>query len=159
MRRAGVHGQFDAAGRQIPAVHGPLHAQRAVQGQPQAYDVGVRGVEGRVRHGIPGIRVGEGRTGRRADGRQGPEGRRLMPAGGHGRGHDLPARRIPGRAPASDPHEQHDRTIEQGDPQEDTCGRQLPRRQERAHAHMRQDSLRHRQPMVHAPLPGHVPAR
>ena len=159
MRRARLHGQRDAAGRQIPAVHGPLHAQRALQGQPPAHGVGRVGAQGRVRHGKPGIRAGEGRKRGRADGRQGPEGRRLMPEGGHGRGHDLPARRVPTGTPASDPHQQHDRTIEQGDPQEDTCGRQLPGRQERAHAHLRAHPLRHRQPMVHATLPGHVPAR
>ena len=38
-------------------------------------------------------------------------------------------------------------------------GRLVPRRQERAHARLRAHPLRHRQPMVHAPLPGHVPAR
>ena len=154
----GVHGQRDAAGRQVPAVHGAFHAQRALQGQPQAYDVGGRGAQGRVRHGIPRRRAGEGRTGRRADGRQGIEGRRLMPAGGHGRGDDLPARRLPRGASASDPHQQHDRTTEPRDPQEDACGRQLPRRQERAHAHLRQDPIRHRR-LDGPPLPGHVPTR
>ena len=65
----------------------------------------------------------------------------------------------PRGASAADPHQQHDRTTEPRDPQEDTCGRQLPGRQERAHAHMRAHPLRHRQPMERAPLPGHVPAR
>ena len=40
----------------------------------------------------------------------------------------------------------------------DACGRQLPGRQERAHAHMRQDPLRHRR-LDGPPLPGHVPPR
>ena len=38
VRGTGVHGQRDAAGRQVPAVRGAFHAQRSVQGQPQAYD-------------------------------------------------------------------------------------------------------------------------
>ena len=37
--------------------------------------------------------------------------------------------------------------------------RQLPRRQERAHARLRQDPLRHRQRLVEPPLPEHVPTR
>ena len=38
VRGTGVHGQRDAAGRQVPAVRGAFHAQRSVQGRPQAYD-------------------------------------------------------------------------------------------------------------------------
>ena len=159
VRGIGVHRERDAAGCALPAVHGPLHAQRAQQGQPQAHGVGGVRAQGRVRHGNTAGRPGEGRTGRRRNGIPRPEGRRLLSQGGRRRGHDLSARRIPGRASAADPHEQHDRTTEPRDPQEDACGRQLPGRQERAHAHMRQDPLRHRQPMVHATLPGHVPAR
>lgn len=72
--------------------------------------MGVRGPEGRVRHGVPGIRVGQGRDRRRGDGVQEAEGRRQPPAGGDRRGHDLPAAGVPGRAPQEDPHERHDRT-------------------------------------------------
>ena len=64
MRRARLHRELDAAGRALPAVHGPLHAQRPVQGQPQARGMGRVRPEGRVRHGKPAGRVGEGRTGR-----------------------------------------------------------------------------------------------
>ena len=78
---------------------------------------------------------------------------------GVGEGDHLPARRVSRRAPAADPHEQHDRTAQPGDPPQDARGRLVPRRQERAHARLRAHPLRHRQPMVHAPLPGHVPAR
>ena len=159
VRRARVHRERDAAGRRISAVHGPLHAQRALQGQPQTHGMGRVGAQGHIRHGIPGIRVGEGRMRGRADGIHGIEGRGLLPAGGRRRGHDLPARRVSRRAPAADPHEQHDRTIEPGDPPPHPRRRLVPRRQERAHAHMRAHPLRHRQPMEHAPLPGHVPAR
>lgn len=150
---------MDAAGRALPAVHGPLHAQRPVQGQPQARGMGRVRPEGRVRHGKPAGRVGEGRTGRHRNGVQGAEGRRLLPQGRHQRDHDLPARRLSRRASAADPHEQHDRTAQPRDPPAHQSGRQLPGRQERAHARLRQDPLRHRQPMERTPLPGHVPAR
>lgn len=46
VRRAGGHGELDAAGREIPAVHGPLHAQRALQGQPQTRGMGGRRAQG-----------------------------------------------------------------------------------------------------------------
>ena len=36
----GGHGQRDATGRVLPVVHGPLHAQRAEQDQPQTHGVG-----------------------------------------------------------------------------------------------------------------------
>ena len=56
-------------------------------------------------------------------------------------------------------HEQHDRTAQ---PRDQTshprCGR-LPRRQERAHAHLRPHPVRRRQRMVHASLPRYVPPR
>ena len=51
------------------------------------------------------------------------------------------------------------RTPQQGDPPAHQGRRQLPRRQERAHAHLRQDPIRHRQRLVEPPLPGHVPTR
>ena len=68
----------------------------------------VRRAQGCVRHGIPGIRVGEGRTGRHGDGIPRPEDRSLLPARGHRQDHDLTARRLPAETPAADPHEQHD---------------------------------------------------
>ena len=68
--------------------------------------------EGRVRHGVPGIRAGQGRDGRHGDGVQKAEGRGELPAGGDRRDHDLPPARIPGRAPQAHPHQQHDRTAE-----------------------------------------------
>ena len=159
VRRAGGHGELDAAGREIPAVHGPLHAQRALQGQPQTRGMGGRRAQGRVRHGIPRRRVEEGGGCGRADGIPRIEGRRILPQGGHRRVDHLPARRLPRRAPSADPHEQHDRTPQQGDPSVYQGRRQLPRRQERAHARLRQDPIRHRQRLVEPPLPEHVPTR
>lgn len=159
VRRAGGHGELDAAGREIPAVHGPLHAQRALQGQPQTRGMGGRRAQGRVRHGIPRRRVEEGGGCGRADGIPRIEGRRILPQGGHRRVDHLPARRLPRRAPSADPHEQHDRTPQQGDPPAYQGRRQLPRRQERAHARLRQDPIRHRQRLVEPPLPEHVPTR
>lgn len=95
----------------------------------------------------------------RADGIPRIEGRRILPQGGHRRVDHLPARRLPRRAPSADPHEQHDRTPQQGDPPAYQGRRQLPRRQERAHARLRQDPIRHRQRLVEPPLPEHVPTR
>lgn len=115
--------------------------------------------QGRVRHGIPRRRVEEGGGCGRADGIPRIEGRRILPQGGHRRVDHLPARRLPRRAPSADPREQHDRTPQQGDPPAHQGRRQLPRRQERAHARLRQDPLRHRQRLVEPPLPEHVPTR
>ena len=121
--------------------------------------VGDRCAQGRVRHGIPRRRVEEGGGCGRTDGIPRIEGRRILPQGGHRRVDHLPARRLPRRAPSADPHEQHDRTPQQGDPPAYQGRRQLPRRQERAHARLRQDPIRHRQRLVEPPLPEHVPTR
>lgn len=110
MRGTGLHGGLDTAEGEVPAAHGALLARRALQDAADPPRMGVRGPEGRVRHGVPGIRVGQGRDRRRGDGVQEAEGRRQPPAGGDRRGHDLPAAGVPGRAPQEDPHERHDRT-------------------------------------------------
>ena len=82
-----------------------------------------------------------------------------LPARGH-RGDDrLPFAGIPDGAPQEDPHEQHDRTAEPGDPASHARRRQFPGRQQRVDAHLRQNQVRHRERMEHAPLPRHVPAR
>lgn len=44
--------------------------------------MGVGGPEGGIRHGVPGIRVGQGRNRRRGDGIQEAEGRGELPARG-----------------------------------------------------------------------------
>lgn len=97
--------------------------------------------------------------GRPRDGVQETESGGLLPEGRYRRDHDLSARRVSPGVPAADPHEQHDRTPQQGDPPAHQGRRQLPRRQERAHARLRQDPIRHRQRLVEPPLPGHVPTR
>ena len=111
MRGTGRHGGLDAAEGGVSAVHGALLAQRALQGAADPPRMGVGGPEGRVRHGVPGIRVGQGRDRRRGDGGQEADGRRQPPAGGDRRDHDLPAARVPGRAPQAHPHERHDRRL------------------------------------------------
>lgn len=76
------------------------------------------------------------------------------------RGDDrLPFAGIPDGAPQEDPHEQLDRTAEPGDPASHARRRQFPGRQQRVDAHLRQNQVRHRERMEHAPLPRHVPAR
>lgn len=77
MRGTGRHGGLDAAEGGVSAVHGALLARRALQGAAQPPRMGVGGPEGRVRHGVPGIRVGQGRDRRRGDGGQEADGRRL----------------------------------------------------------------------------------
>lgn len=115
--------------------------------------------EGDIRHGVPRIRPRQGRDGRRGDGVQEAQGGGRLPARGH-RGDDrLPFAGIPDGAPQEDPHEQHDRTAEPGDPASHARRRQFPGRQQRVDAHLRQNQVRHRERMEHAPLPRHVPAR
>ena len=159
VRRTRRHGRPDAAQGEIPAVHGAFHAQRALEDAADTPRMGVRRPQGHIRHGIPGIRPGQGRTGRHGDGIQEAQGRRELPARGRRRDDDLPAGRVPGRAPQEDPHEQHDRAAEQGDPPAHARGGRLPRREQRVDAHMRPHPSRHRERMVDPPLSRHVPAR
>lgn len=103
--------------------------------------------------------LAQGRDGRRGDGVQEAQGGGRLPARGH-RGDDrLPFAGIPDGAPQEDPREQHDRTAEPGDPASHARRRQFPGRQQRVDAHLRQNQVRHRERMEHAPLPRHVPAR
>lgn len=159
VRRTRRHGRLDAAQGEIPAVHGAFHAQRALEDAADTPRMGVRRPQGHIRHGIPGIRPGQGRTGRHGDGIQEAQGRRELPARGRRRDDDLPAGRVPGRAPQEDPHEQHDRAAGQGDPPAHARGGRLPRREQRVDAHMRPHPSRHRERMVDPPLSRHVPAR
>ena len=159
VRGTGLHGGLDAAEGEVPAVHGALLAQRALQGAAQPPRMGVGGPEGRVRHGVPGIRVGQGRDRRRGDGGQEAEVRRQLPAEGDRRDHDLPAAGVPGRAPQAHPHKQHDRTAQPRDQTSHARRGKLPGREQRAHARLRAHQARHRERMVDPPLSGHVPAR
>mgnify|MGYP002240734683 CR=1 FL=1 len=129
----------------VPAMHGALLAQRALQGaaQPPRMDVG--GPEGRVRRGVPGIRVGQGRDRRRGDRGREAEGRRQLPAGGDRRDHGLPAAGVPGRAPRAHPRERHDRTAQPRDPPAHARRGKLPGREQRAHARLRAHQVRHRE--------------
>ena len=145
---------------EMPAVHGALHAQRAFEDAAKPQGLGFRGVEGRVRHGIPGDGPRQGRTGRRGDGRREAEGRGRLPARGGGRRDDhVPAAGVPGRAPQEDTHQQHDRTAQPGDPAAHARRGQLPGRQQRPHARLCEDQARHSERMERTPLSRHVPAR
>lgn len=113
--------------------------------------------------GVPRGRYGLGLTTKaervaRGDGGAEARGGRQVPARGHRRGHDLPPARVPRRAPQEDPHEQHDRTAEQGDPPPHARRRQLPGRRQRADARMSAHTVRDRERVELAPLPRHVPA-
>lgn len=159
VRRTGGHGRLDTAQGEVPTLHGAFHAQRALQGPADPQGMGVRRPEGGIRHGKPGIRAGQSRTSRRGDEVQEAEGRRQLPAVGRRRDDDLPAGRVPGRAPQAHPHEQHDRAVEQGDPPAHARRGRLPRREQRAHARLRAHPVRHRERMADPPLPRHVPVR
>ena len=93
------------------------------------------------------------------------EGGRLKAAadclrGGGGRRDDhVPAAGVPGRAPQEDTHQQHDRTAQPGDPAAHARRGQLPGRQQRPHARLREDQARHSERMERTPLSRHVPAR
>lgn len=56
--------------------------------------MGVRGAQGRVRHGIPGIRPRQGRDGRHGDGIQEAQGGVQLPQGGRRGDDDLPEARV-----------------------------------------------------------------
>ena len=87
----GRHGGLDAAEGEGPAAHGAFLAQRALQGATQPPRMGVGGPEGRVRHGIMRVHVGQGGRRRvRYEGQEAEGGRRL-PARGHPRDDHLPA--------------------------------------------------------------------
>lgn len=159
VRRTRVHRQLDAARGEVPAVHGAFHAQRALQDAARPQGMGVGGPEGRVRHGITRIRVGQGRDRLRGDGGQEAEGRRQLPAGGDRRDHDLPAAGVPGRVPQAHPHEQHDRMAQPRDQAAHARRGKLPGREQRAHARLRAHQVRRRERMVQPALPRHVPAR
>ncbi len=134
-------------------MYGAFHARRALQGAARPQGLGVGGPEGRVRHGVLGIRFGQGRDRLRGDGGQEAEGRRQLPAGGDRRDHDLPAARVPGLAPQAHPHERHDRTAQPGDQAAHARRGKLPGREQRPHAHMRPHQVRHRERMVQPALP------
>ena len=92
------------------------------------------------------------------------EARRLKAAAnclreGGRRDDHVPAAGVPGRTPQAHPHEQHDRAIEPGDQAAHARRGKLPRREQRPHARLREDQIRHRQRMVDPPLPRHVPTR
>ena len=95
VRRSGGHRRLDAAEGEVPAVHGALHAQRALQDAAKPPRVGVRRPEGRLRPGIARGRPGQGRDRRRGDGIQKTQVGGQLPARGDRRDDDLPAGRVP----------------------------------------------------------------
>ena len=159
VRRTRLHGQLDAAEREIPAVHGALHAQRALQDAAQSQGMGVRRPEGHLRAGKPRIRHGQGRDGRGRNGGTQAQGGRELPPRGRRRDHRLSPAGVPREPWDQAAHEQHDRAIEQGDPPAHPGRGRLPRLQQRAHARMRQNPLRHLTLVVGPAIHGHVPAR
>ena len=70
----------------------------------------------------------------------------------------MPGNRLDRLVTQEDPHEQHDRTAEQGDPPPHARRRLLPGRRQRADARMRAHTVRDRERVELAPLPRHVPA-
>ena len=99
---------------------------RALESLPSSRPMGRGRAQGRVRDGITRIGVGQGRAGRHRDGGAETQGGRQVPARGHRRDHHVPAQGLPGRASPAHPNEQHDRTVEPGDPQENPRGGRFP---------------------------------
>lgn len=130
--------------------------RRARRGRP-AHLVGRGRVEGRVRHGVTRIGLGQGRACRLRDGDKETQRGRQVLAWGHRRKDQVPVGTVSGRVSQTHPHEQHDRTIEPRDTQENPCRGRLPRWRERADARQRENPIRHCQRLVHPTLPGHVP--
>lgn len=95
VRRTRLHGQLDAAEREMPAVHGALHAQRALQDAAQSQGMGVRRPEGHLRAGKPRIRHGQGRDGRGRNGGTQAQGGRELPPRGRRRDHRLSPAGVP----------------------------------------------------------------
>ena len=143
---------------EVPAVHGALHAQRALEGAAQPPGLGVRGLKAIfAMESRESALAKPGRSPRRWS----PGSSRRRPAAcARASGRRPPTfAGIPDGAPQEDPHEQHDRTAEPGDPASHARRRQFPGRQQRVDARLRQNQVRHRERMEHAPLPRHVPAR
>lgn len=159
VRRTGGHGRLDAAQGEVPTLHGAFHAQRALQGPADPQGMGVRRPEGHLRAGKPRIRHGQGRDGRGRNGGTQAQGGRELPPRGRRRDHHLPPAGVPREPWDQAAHEQHDRAIEQGDPPAHPGRGRLPRLQQRAHARMRQNPLRHLTLVVGPAIHGHVPAR
>lgn len=121
--------------------------------------MGVRRPEGHLRAGKPRIRHGQGRDGRGRNGGTQAQGGRELPPRGRRRDHRLSPAGVPREPWDQAAHEQHDRAIEQGDPPAHPGRGRLPRLQQRAHARMRQNPLRHLTLVVGPAIHGHVPAR
>lgn len=111
----------------LPAVHGPLRAQRPRQGAEKGTQARRRQAQGHIR-----AMEDRDRTLAKAEsvatetGRHEAERGRQMPARGHRRGDDLPAAGIPVGALEADPHEQHDRTPRPQDTPQDRSSDSSP---------------------------------
>ena len=95
VRGTRLHGELDAAEREIPAVHGALHAQRALQDAAQSQGMGVRRPEAHLRARKPRIRHGQGRDGRGRNGGTQAQGGRELPPRGRRRDHHLSPAGVP----------------------------------------------------------------
>ena len=95
VRRTRLHGQLDAAEREMPAVHGAFHARRALQDAARSQGMGVRRPEGRRRAGKPRIRHGQGGDGRGRNGGTQAQVGREPPARGRRRDRHLPPAGVP----------------------------------------------------------------
>ena len=100
-----VNSMFPKARYQRCMVH---FVRNVLSKTPPTHREGVHGPEGGIRHGVPGLRPGKGGARRRRDGVQEGEGRGELPARGDRRDDHVPAAGVPGRAPQTHPHEQHD---------------------------------------------------
>ena len=159
MRRARRHGRLDAAQGEVPAAHGALHTQRALQGAAQPPRMGIGGPEG-----LFAMESRESALDKADAVASDMKARRLKAAADCLR-EDIQETttylldEVSCGTPQAHPHEQHDRTAQPGDQAAHARRGKLPGREQRAHARLRAHPVRHRERMVQPALPGHVPAR
>ena len=159
MRGPGFHRQLHASQGGIPAAHGALHTQRALQGAAQPPRMGVGGPEG-----LFAMESRESALDKADAVASDMKARRLKAAADCLR-EDIQETttylldEVSCGTPQAHPHEQHDRTAQPRDQTSHARRGKLPGREQRAHARLRAHQVRHRERMVQPALPRHVPAR
>ena len=114
-------------GRRLPALHGALLPQRALEGPQVQARRGGRDAQGHSCPGVAGGQLGEGRRRRRQIGRhEAGGGRQVRPRRRRG---DADLHALPHAALAAHPHQQRHRAAEPRDPPPHAGGGHVPRRQ------------------------------
>ena len=139
-------------GGRLPALHRPLLQERAGEGAEDEAREGRRDAQGDPRHGVARGVGEEGRRGCRRAGVHEARGSREDRPRGLRRDPDVHG--IPRRPLEEDPHQQHHRAAQPGNPQANAGGRDLPRRKVRPHARDGEAEVRRGERVGLPPLPG-----